>query len=125
MDQTGGNWRERVVLRSILGRLSSVTRRLRPPDGSPAPCRWRRALVCLLAGLFVVPVAMRADSAAATARAAAEQESGPEFCSVEQICYPPAPLLNLEQAMYAATADQAASLRELEAQAVDDLIEMH
>jgi Bacterial Ig-like domain (group 3)/PKD domain len=46
-------------------------------------------------------------------------------CSPEQPCYPPPPLLNLDQGLYRATGSQTASLRKLEAQAVDGVIELH
>ncbi len=46
-------------------------------------------------------------------------------CSTGLVCNPPPPLLNLDQGLYAATPAQTASLRNLEAQAVDDVIALH
>jgi Bacterial Ig-like domain (group 3) len=46
-------------------------------------------------------------------------------CSTGHACYPPPPLLNLDQGLYKATPLQTQALRMLEAQAVDDVIEVH
>ncbi len=47
------------------------------------------------------------------------------ICSMEHVCFPPPPLLNLDQGLYRATPAQTDSLRRLEVQAVEDVITLH
>ncbi len=85
--------------------------------------RLRRLVVDLLAVLIAVPLAMVAEPAAAKGRAVM-QELPPGVCLNTQDCSPPK-LLNLNQSLYAATPAQVTSLRKLEEDAVEDVIEEH
>jgi hypothetical protein len=85
--------------------------------------------VILLATLIAVPLAMRAEPAAASGQAVMQQTTPPGECDATWDCSPP-PLLNLDQtyptpSLYRATPEQRAALRRLEAKAIANVIEAH
>src|SRR5262245_2924074 len=87
--------------------------------------RWRHALVCLIAALLAIPAIERAKSAAAQVPPPID----PSMLCPPAGCFPPAPLLNVETleggGLYAATPEQVESLRNLEALAIGQVIELH
>src|SRR5262245_57232840 len=82
--------------------------------------RWRgRVVVCVVAALVAVPVMARAGAAAADDRPRPDVSCGDILC-------PAPPLLGtLDRGLTKATPEQVKSLRNLEADAVADVITLH
>jgi hypothetical protein len=101
-----------------------------------ARSRQRSPLVCLLTFLVAAGAPTRAATMYAASPTEAASVSGvktvdqfqsDQFCHSGTPCLPPAPppLLNLDQALYAATAEQEVALRNLEAKAIANVIAIH
>ena len=79
-----------------------------------------RVVVCVLAAVMAVPVMARAGSAAADDRPLPTL-----VCADTRFCPPPPLLGTLDRGLTKATPEQVKSLRNLEADAVDDVITLH